>query len=108
MKKLMIYIGEGGVDGQGYGCDWYLHLKDRSEFEEMLVAAEELECDYDGFVIHFDGLDLDSLFWMIHSGRVTNDYEVRMHGSKEDYQIFRAIVDHEWKDQTGWFRRLDI
>lgn len=103
MKKLFIYIGEGGVvDSRVYGCDYYLPLRDGPELQEKLLAAER---NYDGFVIHFDGLDLDNLFWMIHSGRVTNNYEVRMHGSEEDYKIFKAIVNHEWKNQTGWFKR---
>lgn len=94
-------------DCRSYGCDWYQPVEDNEELSLYLKKAEEDE-RFEKYVIHFDSLDLDFLFWMIHSGRVTPDYEVRLHDygvDSKEYTIFRAIVDHEWKDQTGWFSR---
>lgn len=104
---IMFWVGEGGCYSCAYGCDWFCKVKDTKELYEYLEEAEEIH-NYDKYVIHLDSLDLDFLFWMIHSGRVTPDYEVRLHGYGEDskeYAIFRAIVDHEWKCQDGWFTR---
>lgn len=101
--KLMIWIGEGGIcNPEVYGCEYYLPLRNSRELRERLIAAE---WEFDAFVIHFDGLDRDNLFWLANTGRTSNKYEVRMHGSSEDWHTFKSIIRHYWKNRHDWFVR---
>lgn len=103
MKKLMIWVGESNtINPEVYGCNYYLSLKNPTDFKTRLLEAEK---EFDNFTIHLDGLDMNILSWMIKTGRTTNKYEVRMHGNPAELGMFRSIIDGHWKDQSGWFNR---
>lgn len=107
MKKLMIWFGPlpTGIDSEKYGCEFLYCIYNPNSFEkfgEILPKAEEY---YDAFVIHLDGYNSNVLSWMVNTKRNTNKYEMRMHGSPNDYIKFKNIVNLFWEDQSGWFKR---
>lgn len=102
MSGLFIDVGEScGAVPECYGCDFYFNLKDYHSLFDILNSTM-----YDKYVIHFDGLYMDTLEEMITKGKNNNKYEVRIHGvDKGQYNLFWNYVNKYWTDQTGWFNR---